>query len=108
MKSGACRYSDDQMLFEFRCLEGAQAGLSRETILRKRENYRGLVCALLNIRSVEALLEAPAAGAIWETFVCAQLQVRERRAGRIGSLFFWRDRTPESRPDRGRSSFVRT
>src|SRR5437868_8782834 len=31
---------DDGMLFEFLCLEGAQAGLSWETILRKRENYR--------------------------------------------------------------------
>ncbi len=31
---------DDQGLFEFLILEGAQAGLSWETILRKRENYR--------------------------------------------------------------------
>jgi DNA-3-methyladenine glycosylase I len=31
---------DDRKLFEFICLEGAQAGLSWETILRKRENYR--------------------------------------------------------------------
>lgn len=31
---------DDAMLFEFLCLEGAQAGLSWETILKKRENYR--------------------------------------------------------------------
>jgi DNA-3-methyladenine glycosylase I len=31
---------DDRGLFEFICLEGAQAGLSWETILRKRENYR--------------------------------------------------------------------
>ena len=31
---------DDQMLFEFLILEGAQAGLSWTTILRKRENYR--------------------------------------------------------------------
>ena len=55
----------------------------------------GLLCALLNIRSVEALRQAPAAGAIWETFVFAQLRARERRAGRVGSLFFWRDRTRE-------------
>jgi uncharacterized protein len=34
-------------------------------------------------------------GAIWETFVFAQLRGRERRAGRVGSLFFWRDRTRE-------------
>ena len=33
-----CR--DDRRLFEFLILEGAQAGLSWDTILRKRENYR--------------------------------------------------------------------
>ena len=31
---------DDQRLFEFLILEGAQAGLSWDTILRKRTNYR--------------------------------------------------------------------
>jgi DNA-3-methyladenine glycosylase I len=31
---------DDRVLFEFIILEGAQAGLSWITILRKRENYR--------------------------------------------------------------------
>ncbi len=31
---------DDRMLFEFLILEGAQAGLSWDTILQKRENYR--------------------------------------------------------------------
>ncbi len=31
---------DDVILFEFLTLEGAQAGLSWETILKKRENYR--------------------------------------------------------------------
>jgi DNA-3-methyladenine glycosylase I len=31
---------DDRLLFEFLVLEGAQAGLSWITILRKRENYR--------------------------------------------------------------------
>lgn len=31
---------DDQRLFEFIVLEGAQAGLSWETILNKRDNYR--------------------------------------------------------------------
>jgi len=33
---------DDQMLFEMLILEGAQAGLSWITVLRKRENYRQL------------------------------------------------------------------
>jgi predicted AAA+ superfamily ATPase len=55
----------------------------------------GLLCALLNIRSEEALRLSPAVGAVWETFVFAQLRDRERLAGRAGSLFFWRDRTRE-------------
>jgi predicted AAA+ superfamily ATPase len=55
----------------------------------------GLLCTLLNIRSKEDLRQSPAVGAVWETFVFAQLRDRERRAGRPGSLFFWRDRTRE-------------
>jgi DNA-3-methyladenine glycosylase I len=31
---------DDRLLFEFAILEGAQAGLSWHTVLKKRENYR--------------------------------------------------------------------
>ena len=55
----------------------------------------GMLCALLNIRTEEALRQSPAVGAVWETFVFAQLRARERLAGRSGSLFFWRDRTRE-------------
>ena len=55
----------------------------------------GLLCALLNIRSEEALHQSPAAVPVWETFVFAQLRDRERRAGRTSCLFFWRDRTRE-------------
>jgi predicted AAA+ superfamily ATPase len=55
----------------------------------------GVLCALLNVRTEEALAGSPSAGAIWETFVFAQLRHRERRAGHVGSLFFWRDRTRE-------------
>jgi DNA-3-methyladenine glycosylase I len=33
---------DERALFEFLCLEGAQAGLSWITILRKREHYRSV------------------------------------------------------------------
>jgi DNA-3-methyladenine glycosylase I len=33
---------DDRVLFEFITLEGAQAGLSWETVLRKRERYRAV------------------------------------------------------------------
>jgi len=35
----ACRCTNDRVLFEFLTLEGAQAGLSWSTILKKRENY---------------------------------------------------------------------
>jgi len=55
----------------------------------------GLLCALLNIRSQEDLGPSPAIGAIWETFVFAQLRARERRSGRAAGIFFWRDRTRE-------------
>jgi DNA-3-methyladenine glycosylase I len=55
---------DDRRLFEFLILEGAQAGLSWDTILRKRENYRaafdnfdaGLI-ALYDERKCSELLE---------------------------------------------------
>ncbi len=40
MRSGAGRCSDDRHLFEMLTLEGAQAGLSWSTILRKRAAYR--------------------------------------------------------------------
>jgi predicted AAA+ superfamily ATPase len=55
----------------------------------------GLLCALLNIRNVEALRQSPSAGAVWETFVFAQIRHREQMAGRMASVFFWRDRTRE-------------
>jgi len=55
----------------------------------------GLLCALLNIRSEEALRDSPAAGSVWETFVFAQLRHRESKAGRLRSLYYWRDRTRE-------------
>jgi DNA-3-methyladenine glycosylase I len=55
---------DDTRLFEFLILEGAQAGLSWDTILRKRENYRAAFdgfdpakIAKYNPRKIAALLE---------------------------------------------------
>jgi DNA-3-methyladenine glycosylase I len=55
---------DDVRLFEFLILEGAQAGLSWETILQKRENYRKafdgfnpVKIAKYNSRKIEALLK---------------------------------------------------
>ena len=54
---------DDTRLFEFLILEGAQAGLSWETILNKRDNYRAAFdgfnpakVAKYNERKVEALM----------------------------------------------------
>ena len=55
----------------------------------------GLLCTLLNLRTVRDLRQSPSAGAIWETFVFAQLRHRQRRAGRHGRLYYWRDRTRE-------------
>ncbi len=55
---------DDQKLFEFLILEGAQAGLSWITILRKRENYRTAFdgfdatrIARYDARKIESLLQ---------------------------------------------------
>ena len=57
---------DDRRLFEFLILEGAQAGLSWNTILQKRENYRKAFdkfdarkVARYDARKVAALLENP-------------------------------------------------
>jgi DNA-3-methyladenine glycosylase I len=57
---------DDRLLFEMLTLEGAQAGLSWITVLRKRENYRNLfdgfdpeVVARYDDARVDALLADP-------------------------------------------------
>jgi len=57
---------DDRKLFEFLILEGAQAGLSWTTILKKRENYRKALdgfraekIALYNARDTRRLLSDP-------------------------------------------------
>lgn len=44
---------------------------------------------------VDALRPSPAAGAVWETFVFAQLRYREGRACRARSRYYRRDRKPE-------------
>jgi len=58
---------DDVILFEFLTLEGAQAGLSWETILKKREGYRQAFAgfdpervAVFTTARVESLLRNPA------------------------------------------------
>jgi DNA-3-methyladenine glycosylase I len=57
---------DDRRLFEFLVLEGAQAGLSWMTILRKRDNYRRVFSnfdpvqvARLDATKVQELLQNP-------------------------------------------------
>ena len=57
---------DDRTLFEFLVLEGAQAGLSWDTILKKRERYREVfdhfdpaAVARYDGRKVESLLADP-------------------------------------------------
>ena len=57
---------DDCRLFEFLILEGAQAGLSWDTILKKRENYRAAFedfdperVARYDRRNIERLLKDP-------------------------------------------------
>ncbi|MGH7866715.1 MAG: DNA-3-methyladenine glycosylase I, partial [Candidatus Dormibacteraceae bacterium] len=57
---------DDRLLFEFLILGGAQAGLSWETILRKRANYRAAFdgfdaarVARYDSRRIERLLANP-------------------------------------------------
>lgn len=70
-----CRYHDDEwgvpvhddrLLFEFTVLEGAQAGLSWQTILNKRENYREAFAnfepekvARFSEKKVEQLMQNP-------------------------------------------------
>jgi DNA-3-methyladenine glycosylase I len=58
---------DDRILFEFLILEGAQAGLSWETILKKRDGYRAAFAefdpervARFTPARIERLLEDPA------------------------------------------------
>lgn len=57
---------DDRVLFEFLILEGAQAGLSWDTILQKRENYRAALnnfdpkrIADYDRRKLQSLLKNP-------------------------------------------------
>jgi DNA-3-methyladenine glycosylase I len=58
---------DDRLLFEMLCLEGAQAGLSWETILKRREGYRSLfhhfdpkIVAKMTDSELEEALKNPA------------------------------------------------
>lgn len=91
---------DDRALFEFLCLEGAQAGLSWRTVLAKRENYRKAFhrfeidrVAAMGDRELERLLLDPGVirnrlkiSAVRDNAVAAQ-----RVIGEFGSLdvYLW-------------------
>lgn len=55
----------------------------------------GLLTAMLNIRTLEDLLQSPMIGAIWETFVFAELRKRETARHQNWSIYFWHDRVRE-------------
>ncbi len=55
----------------------------------------GFLVFLLGIRSTAELVRSPLVGAIWETFVCAELRRRQLALDGGVSLHFWRDRTRE-------------
>ncbi len=56
----------------------------------------GFLCFLIGIRSPEELSRSPLVGAIWESFVCAELRKRLAFAGHDPAFFFWRDRQREA------------
>ena len=106
---------DDRRLFEFLILEGAQAGLSWETILKKRENYRAAfdgfdptIVAGYKARRVKQLLANPGivrnrlkiAAAISNATTFLKVQQE------FGSfdVYIWRFVGGKPRPNRRRSS----
>ena len=113
---------DDDVLFEFLILEGAQAGLSWETVLNKRENYRRALAGFIpqkvarfTARGVKLLLADPGIIRnrlkIASTISNAQafLNVQEefgsfdsyiwRFVGGKPKQNSWRDRIPASTPE---------
>lgn len=55
----------------------------------------GLLCFLLNIETVDQMLRSPHIGAIWETYVFAELRKLQQRQTGQWRLWFWRDRSRE-------------
>jgi hypothetical protein len=51
----------------------------------------GFLCHLLGIHSEGELARSPLLGAVWETFVCAELRKRLAFAGLDPAFYFWRD-----------------
>ncbi len=102
---------DDRTLFEFLVLEGAQAGLSWITILRKREGYREAFAgfdpekvARFDRRKIERLLQDPA---IVRNRLKVESAVRNARAfldvcEELGSFDAYQWRFVNGRPLRNR------
>lgn len=89
---------DDRGLFEFICLEGAQAGLSWRTVLAKRERYREVFhdfaidrVAVMNDAELDALMLDP--GIIRNRLKIASVRDNARAAQAViaehGSLDGW-------------------
>lgn len=55
----------------------------------------GLLCAILNVASIENLVNSPFRGAIWETFVFAQLRKRQIAQQGHWTINFWREKNNE-------------
>lgn len=55
----------------------------------------GLLCWLMGIGTENDLLRSPLLGAIWETFVVAEVRRQLQISATPGSLHFWRDRSKE-------------
>jgi len=55
----------------------------------------GFLCYLLGIHGQDELQRSPHVGAIWESFVCAELRKRLAFAGLDARFYFWRDRRRE-------------
>ena len=91
---------DDRTMFEFLVLEGAQAGLSWSTILKKRENYRRLFAgfepaevARFSKRRIESLLLDPGIVRnrlkVEGTVINARLVLEIQGAGTGFSEYLW-------------------
>lgn len=55
----------------------------------------GMLLYLLGVTTPEDLLRSPLRGAIWETFVCAELRKKRVGQGVAPDFFFYRDRSRE-------------
>ena len=102
---------DDRVLFEFLILEGAQAGLSWNTILKKRENYRKALdgfraekIALYSKRDVQRLLRNDGivrnrlkiAATIENAKRFLEVRKRIRNFRRLSLEFCWKQANSES------------